>query len=82
MPTKASTTGDLVYSAAYSYDSDSRVTDLKYTTETDDDGTLLAGYHWDYSDNSLVNDEYSYADSFRLAKRRRPHDLGRNELWL
>ena len=55
-----SDSGNEVVSGAYTFDNDSRLTDLTYS---DASSTLLAGYHWDYSDNSLVNDEYSYADS-------------------
>jgi hypothetical protein len=60
---QSDSTSDLVASAGYTYDDDSNVTDLTYTTGTDDSGTTLAAYHWDYTANGLASDEYSYADS-------------------
>ncbi len=60
---QSDSTSDQVYSAAYSYDADSDLTDLTYTTGPDEEGTVLAAYHRDYGNSGLVNDEYSYRDT-------------------
>jgi RHS repeat-associated protein len=60
---QSDSTSDLVSSAAYTYDGDSRLTDLMYTTETGGGGTVLAGYHWGYNSDGNVTDFYSHNDS-------------------
>ena len=58
----ASQGGTSVYYASYGYDHASEMTDLVYTP-TSTSTTVLAGYHWDYTGNGLVSDEYSHNDS-------------------
>ena len=53
-------TADQVYASTYSYDDDSRLTDLTYTNAQD---SLIAGYHWDYDADSRVSDMYSRNDT-------------------
>ena len=53
-------TADQVYASTYSYDDDSRLTDLTYTNAQD---SLIAGYHWDYDADSRVSDVYSRNDT-------------------
>ena len=55
--------GSLVAHAQYTYDGDSDLTDLTYNTATDNTGTVLAGYHWDYNAAGAVSDEYSLNDT-------------------
>jgi RHS repeat-associated protein len=53
-----------VYHAAYGYDKASELTGLTYTyTPSPGSSTVLAGYHWDYTGNGLVQDEFSYNDT-------------------
>jgi hypothetical protein len=53
--------GTQVYHAAYTLDAGSNLTDLTYTPGSG--GGTLAAYHWDYTQNGLVNDEYSLSDT-------------------
>jgi RHS repeat-associated protein len=53
--------GTQVYHAAYGYDNASELKDLVYTPSSSST-TPLAAYHWDYTGNGLVQDEYSYKD--------------------
>jgi hypothetical protein len=50
-------------SAQYSYDSDSRLTDLTYGVVNNSTWQTFAGYHWSYDADSRVTDEYSRADA-------------------
>ena len=54
---------NLVAHAAYAYNTNSELTDLTYNTATDNSGTVLAGYHWDYNGPGVVGDMYSHNDS-------------------
>ena len=60
---QSSGTSDLVASVNYACNGDWDLTDLDYYTNTDDTGTPLAGYHWDYNTAGAVSDEYSRNDS-------------------
>jgi RHS repeat-associated protein len=50
-----------VYHAAYGLDADGNLTDLTYKPASTS-SSVLAAYHWDYTANGLVNDEYSRND--------------------
>ena len=50
----------LVAAAAYTYDHDSELTDIRYT---DGAGNTVAGYHYVYNAPGIVGDEYSRSDT-------------------